>query len=414
MRWTSLHLVLLVLAQLLSGITQRQTDPVDRLWFAQEPEALRPGDVFVDWEQNQKYERAYASQRRRASIFSNSRRELLRTNQVSLRADRTLQNLLGATLRKHSRRRRLGSSGMNRIHERFRKKMHRARHHSHLSSADIGEKYENYGAKYEDTTRFRPLSSFGKKRKKQEKSVANCDETLKGDRGDVYAGCQEETVGGFQCQKWASQNPHSHPFHPQVFMDKHLDHNYCRNPNGKQTIWCFTTDPEKRWDYCNPVDTSTDTQVGSSKPRHRKRKHRRRRPKKRKRGRRRRRKKVSKGSRRNRKRNLKDMGRADLEMEIRKLRGENRGIKKQLNHCPSLAFPDAVIDCGVYKKLKGNTRRCYGQDEGCVGAGWFSKVRGPPSSELPDTVNAIAICSNQGYSHVDKIQYGGNFNIHCL
>ena len=60
----------------------------------------------------------------------------------------------------------------------------------------------------------------------------------------------------------------------------------------------------------------------------------------------------------------------------------------------------------------GNKRRCYGQDEGCVGAGWFSKVRGPPSRKHPSTVNAIAICRNQGYSHVDKIQFGGNFNIH--
>ena len=48
------------------------------------------------------------------------------------------------------------------------------------------------------------------------------------------------------------------------------------------------------------------------------------------------------------------MDRADLEMEIRRLRGENQGIKKTLNHCPPLAFPEVVIDCGVYKKLEGN------------------------------------------------------------
>ena len=29
-------------------------------------------------------------------------------------------------------------------------------------------------------------------------------------------------------------------------------HNYCRNPSGDamDTIWCYTTDPDKRWDFC--------------------------------------------------------------------------------------------------------------------------------------------------------------------
>lgn len=31
------------------------------------------------------------------------------------------------------------------------------------------------------------------------------------------------------------------------------DHNYCRNPDGDETIWCFTTDPDMIFDYCNPV-----------------------------------------------------------------------------------------------------------------------------------------------------------------
>ena len=31
-------------------------------------------------------------------------------------------------------------------------------------------------------------------------------------------------------------------------------HNYCRNPDGEASIWCYTTDPAKRWEYCDPVD----------------------------------------------------------------------------------------------------------------------------------------------------------------
>ena len=29
------------------------------------------------------------------------------------------------------------------------------------------------------------------------------------------------------------------------------DHNYCRNPTEKyDETWCYTTDPDKRWDFC--------------------------------------------------------------------------------------------------------------------------------------------------------------------
>ena len=29
------------------------------------------------------------------------------------------------------------------------------------------------------------------------------------------------------------------------------DHNYCRNPDGEdQGAWCYTTDPNHRWEYC--------------------------------------------------------------------------------------------------------------------------------------------------------------------
>lgn len=31
-------------------------------------------------------------------------------------------------------------------------------------------------------------------------------------------------------------------------------HNYCRNPDGVESIWCYTTDPKKRWELCKPID----------------------------------------------------------------------------------------------------------------------------------------------------------------
>lgn len=35
------------------------------------------------------------------------------------------------------------------------------------------------------------------------------------------------------------------------YPDKGLDDNYCRNPDGRQRPWCFTTDPNTPWEYCN-------------------------------------------------------------------------------------------------------------------------------------------------------------------
>jgi len=32
-----------------------------------------------------------------------------------------------------------------------------------------------------------------------------------------------------------------------------LEENYCRNPDGGDTIWCYTTSPDERWGYCDPI-----------------------------------------------------------------------------------------------------------------------------------------------------------------
>lgn len=42
-------------------------------------------------------------------------------------------------------------------------------------------------------------------------------------------------------------------FYPSYdrYPDKGLKDNYCRNPDGRQRPWCFTTDPNTPWEYCN-------------------------------------------------------------------------------------------------------------------------------------------------------------------
>lgn len=55
----------------------------------------------------------------------------------------------------------------------------------------------------------------------------------------------ETTEGGLTCQNWASDTPHKHNFHDAG------PENYCRNPDKEKKAWCYTTDPDKRWDFCN-------------------------------------------------------------------------------------------------------------------------------------------------------------------
>ena len=32
------------------------------------------------------------------------------------------------------------------------------------------------------------------------------------------------------------------------------EHNYCRNSDTEPKAWCYTTDPDVRWELCNLVD----------------------------------------------------------------------------------------------------------------------------------------------------------------
>ena len=67
-----------------------------------------------------------------------------------------------------------------------------------------------------------------------------------------YRGFTSTTESGKTCQKWTSQTPHDHSRTPSKYPNVGLgDHNYCRNPDGENRAWCYTTDPNERWDYCD-------------------------------------------------------------------------------------------------------------------------------------------------------------------
>merc|ERR1719281_2103933 len=84
-----------------------------------------------------------------------------------------------------------------------------------------------------------------------------CRESMTGN-GQDYIGCQYQTVSGYTCQNWLAQTPQSHSYIPDWYPDGHLgDHNFCRNPDGDSTIWCITTNPSVRWEFCDPRESSS-------------------------------------------------------------------------------------------------------------------------------------------------------------
>jgi len=90
-----------------------------------------------------------------------------------------------------------------------------------------------------------------------ERNVFAKAETLNGSKGKDYRGKQTKTTGGHTCQRWDKSSPqHRNPtFYNQSNANSTGTggHNYCRNPDGENTIWCYTTSPNKRWGYCNPL-----------------------------------------------------------------------------------------------------------------------------------------------------------------
>eukprot|EP00942_MAST-04A_sp_MAST-4A-sp1_P012336 g12336.t1 len=56
---------------------------------------------------------------------------------------------------------------------------------------------------------------------------------------------QTKTRSGYTCQNWNSQRPHRHGY------TNVGNHNYCRNPDGDSFDWCITTNPNKFWEYCS-------------------------------------------------------------------------------------------------------------------------------------------------------------------
>ncbi|KAJ1109174.1 hypothetical protein NDU88_006538 [Pleurodeles waltl] len=77
-------------------------------------------------------------------------------------------------------------------------------------------------------------------------------------KGEGYRGRANFTSSGIPCQRWDSQTPHKHHFLPEKYGCKGLQENYCRNPDGSEAPWCFTTLPGMRVAFCFQIKRCID------------------------------------------------------------------------------------------------------------------------------------------------------------
>lgn len=75
-----------------------------------------------------------------------------------------------------------------------------------------------------------------------------------------WKGNIRHTVSGKTCQAWVLDTPHQHSYHNIAFPDgsEVEAENFCRDPMGEGQPWCYTVDPNVRWEFC-PVPHCTST-----------------------------------------------------------------------------------------------------------------------------------------------------------
>ena len=71
-------------------------------------------------------------------------------------------------------------------------------------------------------------------------------------------------------QAWDAQSPHAHSRTAGNYPGFGLEggHNHCRNPDGEPWAWCYTTNPDKRWEFCSRADVPACGRMDVSDPVH--------------------------------------------------------------------------------------------------------------------------------------------------
>jgi len=71
-------------------------------------------------------------------------------------------------------------------------------------------------------------------------------------RAQDYDGPVSKTKSGLTCQNWQANSPHRPKY-------RSGNHNFCRSPDGDSQTWCYTTNPNRRWEYCDIPKCTTPT-----------------------------------------------------------------------------------------------------------------------------------------------------------
>ena len=69
-----------------------------------------------------------------------------------------------------------------------------------------------------------------------------------------YTGNVSITDNGRIYQNWSDQTPHPHDFTVEFYVKNEVvvdvTSNYCRQPDFDSEPWCYTREPNVRWEYC--------------------------------------------------------------------------------------------------------------------------------------------------------------------
>ncbi|XP_035464236.2 muscle, skeletal receptor tyrosine-protein kinase [Scophthalmus maximus] len=91
--------------------------------------------------------------------------------------------------------------------------------------------------------------------------------TCYNDRGRFYQGGTNVTRSGVPCQPWSQQVPHQHRLSVDVIPELRNADNHCRNPGGiSDKPWCYTANPNVRWEYCAVLHCGEARTVPAMKP----------------------------------------------------------------------------------------------------------------------------------------------------
>ncbi|XP_071952896.1 uncharacterized protein [Antedon mediterranea] len=98
-----------------------------------------------------------------------------------------------------------------------------------------------------------------------EPEISEC--TLMENKND-YRGLVHTTTNNILCQTWTSNSPHV-PYSGISIPNSETGlghHNLCRNPDNEPGAWCYTSDANVRWEYCDVADTGSSCPLSSVIP----------------------------------------------------------------------------------------------------------------------------------------------------